>query len=147
MNLPASMLAGVKFDRWPLIWLPRGVSGVAVVAGTTTAVTPFRIPANRRVVGLLVVAQSGLVADTAAIELRIQDEEGDDLIFDTDNRQAAIGSFTVPALALSGIQQARQFALDRVVREGAYWNFTVQNRGAVDITPIVALFLDPEISP
>lgn len=139
MNLPASMLRGVRFDRWPVIWMPRGVSGVSVPAATTTDAIPFRIPETRRVVGLQFFPQSGLSADAAAIELRIQDEEADDLVFDTVGTQATIGSFTVPALLLTGLELGRAFALDRVVEVGRIWTFTIRNRGGGAIVPIVGL--------
>ena len=141
MNLPPAMLAGWRPASWPAIWLPKGVSGVSVPATTTTDAIAFRIPAPRRVYGLHFFPQSGLAADAAAIELRIQDEEADDLIFDTVGTQTAseIGSFSVPALALSGVELGRLFAIDRVVEAGRVWTFTIRNRSAGAIVPIVAL--------
>jgi hypothetical protein len=115
--------------RGPLVTIP-GVSGVAVPGNTTTGEVEFVWYRDALVTGLCVMARSGLLADSGALSIAIQDGDRNALVTDGRNDLFA------PFLALTGTA-TRFFALSLAARRGEPWIFRIRNASAGPLTPIV----------
>lgn len=119
-----------------ILYVPAGISGVAVDGGATLGPVEFQFPESVFVTGVKLLTRSGLPADVAALALRIEDETAHDMFADGQG-----GSFFAPGAAL-GALTFRFWALQRPIQAGDVWRLSVQNRGAGPITPIVIVVFE-----
>jgi hypothetical protein len=122
-----------------------------VPANTTTNPTRFRWPRKYALESWMVLTRLGTPASLGAVNIRIQDAEGDELITDGQNL-ATLSPFLTPLggvgfqrsiLALPGgagaetIWGLRWMPLNRTVVAGEQWIFQVDNDSGVSVTPEV----------
>lgn len=136
-----------------------GISRELVAAGSSISSGDVRMPARFKLAGLLILpvslsAPRALALTAANLRLSATDDRGQQLAFDTQGTQA--DSFEVSGLALNGYGpplsngaelldpvngeafQPRWFAIDRLVKAGEVWRFTLRNTNPVDVRAFVA---------
>lgn len=133
----------------PILFVIPGVSGVAVPANTTTSAIKFRWPRKYALESWMVLTALGTPASLGAINIRIQDSEGDEIVTDGQNL-ATLSPFLTP-LGGVGLQPSiftlpggagastlwgpRWMPLNRTVVAGEQWIFQVDNDSGVSVTP------------
>jgi hypothetical protein len=127
------------------------LSGVSLGPGATSALVAYRWPRNYRLKGWMLLPRSGLLADCAALQVRMKDHRGQDLV--NDGYNVVAGAQFISALSFMGIAPWSRASfrgvtwspvwnpIARVVQAGHQWFFQLTNNGAGAITPEFAFLL------
>lgn len=131
----AATLASVPPHRGPEILTIPGVSGVTLSPSTTGDVVRYRWPRNYRLKSWQMIPRDGLKASAAFLSLRMQDDQGSELV--TDGQNLFAGSQFVATLPLLGrapffalanwAWSPRRIPLARFVKAGDLWIFQAMN--------------------
>lgn len=134
----------------PSVWKVLGLSDVSVAAaGGILGPITFQMPRSVFLTSILLLPTSGLRANMAKLKLRVQDECFEDLISTSDGGHEATllslcGTTPIAAPMFDTLVLKRPFELQRPVRSGDCWLFTLTNNDAAAPLAVEALLLFEE---